>query len=410
MRIEDFRSRETSNGVSASARLVWEDSDRPSFEAFFDWDGPASTDLEKSANSFLVAAFIPALRDGESRVRVESASVDPKVCEGLRAAAGLFHKWYGDGPAPAIEAASGFRETTPSGHAALFLSGGADSLHALHDNRSKYSESDDDAYRTAIHFLGMALFEDDPGEGPRNLAKRTLHAARRIAGSCGLTLRSIRSNVARLSRDDQFWATHTQGAMLASAALGLPIRRASLAASWDVRGLPPWGSHPHLDPCFSSSSIQIRHVGAEFTRLQKIRDLAAWPVALENMIVCHQKPLPKGELNCGRCEKCLRTVIELLLAGALERAAAFPVRGVSPDAVDALAPTPLRTERFWSDLPEPLEGLGRKDLARAVNRYLRRIRRQRQWEDDGGWIGGLRRIDRQLLGHRLSRLKRSLRS
>jgi hypothetical protein len=405
MRIEDFRLGENPTGLRASARVVWEDVDRPPFEAFFESDGIATTNPRAYPNAFLTAAFVPAIRAGERRVRVEGAVVCPLLREGLRSASALLRQWSGPSVEPKIESPEGFRASTPSGPAALFLSGGADSLHLLQQNRSVYPDTHQNAFREAIHFLGMALFEDDPAEGARNLSERGLRSAQCVARSCGLTLRSVRSNVARLSGDHLFWASHTQGAMLASVALGQPIHSASLAASWDFRYLPPWGSHPFLDPCYSSSAVEIRHCGIGFSRLAKLTALGRWPVALENMIVCHQGPLPAGDLNCGRCEKCMRTMIELLIAGALDRATAFPVRRITGEMVDAIAPMPIPTERFWTDLPEPLEAIGRPDLARATKAFLARIRRQRRWESDRGWKGRLRRIDRAFLGGVILRLK-----
>ena len=405
MRILDLRLEPTAAGRRASARIEWEDVDRAPFAAYFESDGPAAAGLRGGANAFLTAAYIPALRAGERRVLVEGDTVCPILGEGLRAAAALLRAWYGGAAGPQIEASAGFRVGAPEGPAGLFLSGGADSLHLLRRNRELYPPGHPGAFREAIHFLGMAMFEERPGEGPRNLAARGLRSSERIAGACGLTLRSVRSNVARLSGDHFFWATHTQGAMLASVAHGQSIRSATLAASWDFRLLPPWGSHPLLDPCYGSSALEFRHFGIGFSRLEKLVSLSSWPAALENMIVCHEAPLPADELNCGRCEKCVRTMIELLVAGALDRATAFPARRVTAEMVDAVDPVQIPTERFWADLPERLDSIGRSDLSRATKGFLLRARRQRRWEGERGWKGSLRRLDRKYLGGAILRLK-----
>ena len=406
MRIVDLRLVPTSTGRRASARLLWEDSGLQPFDAYFESDGDGRSGLRAGANAFLAAAFVPAIRAGEKRIRIEEQAVCPILRDGLRAAAAFLRAWYGPAIEPAIEAPGGFRADRPEGPAALFFSGGADSLHLLRLNRSIYPTSHPNSFREALHFLGMAMFEDDPGQGARNLAARGLRSSERIARTSGLTLRSVRSNVARLSGDNHFWATHTQGAMLASVALGQTIRSASLAASWDTRALPPWGSHPLLDPGYSSSAVEIRHLGFDFTRLEKLRALADWPEALENLMVCHETPLPGDEINCGRCEKCVRTMVELLVANALDRATAFPVRRVTAEMIDAVEPAQIRTERFWSDLTGPLEAVGRADLARATNAFVSRARRQRQWEDHSGWRGRLRRLDRRYLAGALQRLRR----
>jgi hypothetical protein len=74
--------------------------------------------------------------------------------------------------------------------------------------------------------------------------------------------------------------------------------------------------------------------------------------------------------------------------------------------IDAVEPAQIRTERFWDDLPGPLHAIGRSDLARATNAFLSRARRQRRWEEERGWRGRLRRLDRRYLAGALQRLKR----
>ncbi|WP_435950485.1 hypothetical protein [Psychrobacter sp. DM8] len=83
--------------------------------------------------------------------------------------------------------------------------------------------------------------------------------------------------------------------------------------SYDVL-LSPWGSHPMTDPLLSSGSFRIIHDGAGFNRLQKLEVLTKWQIGLENLRVCWAGG--KHDSNCGRCEKCVRTRMNLLLVGA----------------------------------------------------------------------------------------------
>lgn len=69
----------------------------------------------------------------------------------------------------------------------------------------------------------------------------------------------------------------------------------------------PHGCNPITDPLLSSNSFRIIHDGAGFNRLQKIQAIAEWEAALENLRVCWEgQQLNK---NCGRCEKCIRTIL-----------------------------------------------------------------------------------------------------
>jgi hypothetical protein len=69
-----------------------------------------------------------------------------------------------------------------------------------------------------------------------------------------------------------------------------------------------WGSHPLTDRLLSSDNFQIIHDGAQFTRIQKIKNIIEWSEALNHLRVCWEgKHLDR---NCGKCEKCIRTILD----------------------------------------------------------------------------------------------------
>jgi hypothetical protein len=75
----------------------------------------------------------------------------------------------------------------------------------------------------------------------------------------------------------------------------------------------PYGSNPITDPLLSSNTFQILHDGAAFTRIEKIREISQWPEALENLMVCWEGS--QADRNCGRCEKCIRTILGFRVMG-----------------------------------------------------------------------------------------------
>jgi hypothetical protein len=94
-----------------------------------------------------------------------------------------------------------------------------------------------------------------------------------------------------------------------------------IAATDHYTQLSPWGSHPLLDPLWSTEATTIIHDGSEATRAEKIMNwICRSDLALQNLRVCLS---PNDQYNCGRCEKCLRTMIPLYVAGCLGRSA-FP--------------------------------------------------------------------------------------
>ena len=77
--------------------------------------------------------------------------------------------------------------------------------------------------------------------------------------------------------------------------------------------ISPWGSHPITDPLLSSGDFRIIHDGAGFSRSEKLKALSQWPLGIDNLRVCWVGD--KRDSNCGYCEKCVRTRLNLLVAG-----------------------------------------------------------------------------------------------
>lgn len=88
-----------------------------------------------------------------------------------------------------------------------------------------------------------------------------------------------------------------------------------LASSEPYQALvTPWSSHPLTDPLLSSNSFKVIHDGAEFNRTQKVGFLAANFPELQSVLqVCWRKD--QDENNCGRCSKCIRTILNFRVVG-----------------------------------------------------------------------------------------------
>ncbi|MBW4635812.1 MAG: hypothetical protein KME30_29205 [Iphinoe sp. HA4291-MV1] len=74
-----------------------------------------------------------------------------------------------------------------------------------------------------------------------------------------------------------------------------------------------YGSNPITDSLLSSRSFQIIHDGAGFTRTEKVKQIAQWQEALQNLRVCWQGE--QKDRNCGHCEKCIRTILNFRVVG-----------------------------------------------------------------------------------------------
>jgi hypothetical protein len=179
----------------------------------------------------------------------------------------------------------------------------------------------------------------------------------------------------------------------ALAAVGLLLERRYerllIAASDDVPGLGPWGSHPLTDPLFSSSTTAFVHDGTDISRREKLEFLAGFDVALRSLRVCSRGTSE----NCGACEKCYRNMIILDVLGALGRAATFPEKALDLEKVSRIFVRGWRT-LLYDDLRSFSASRGRADVARAIGRSIRRSRWRRPVVKVAHRVGRLRYVGR----------------
>lgn len=145
-----------------------------------------------------------------------------------------------------------------------------------------------------------------------------------------------------------------------------------------------------MDPLFSGSSLRIKHDGARLSRLEKVRLLASWPEAVNNVRVCFVNRL--GELNCGRCEKCIRTKVELATVGKLDASEAFSAPEISPKLVtEELQIASPFAAVCYEEVVGPLRERGRSSVADALETKLRNYRARRRRVEERDWRGVIKR-------------------
>lgn len=285
---------------------------------------------------------------------------------GARAVGEVMHEWWGfHRPDPAVAgvvpddahgARHGARHGAPHGApTALCFSGGVDSFHAL------LTEPD-------VSVLVSALGFDIPLHDRARWAawRRSLDAVRRHTG---LRVVTVASNVRTHPFTSQAPWPMSHGAALAALGhvLAPAIGELLVSASYP-RALPDarWGSHWRLDHHWSSGALRVRHVGAELWRAEKLAAIADHPLVRGHLRVCWELTTP--DLNCGTCEKCLRTQLVLARLGVLDAFTVFPSRplGESIDRLPRLR-NPDLTEvyaGFAADAAPPVRA--------AVHRLLQR--------------------------------------
>jgi len=166
-----------------------------------------------------------------------------------------------------------------------------------------------------------------------------------------------------LSRGLSPWGFY-HGAALAAVLLALARANGVIASSYSYSQLHPWGSHPILDPLWSTEGTQIIHDGTGMTRLQKLQLIGEHPALLEHLRVCWEGG---RDLNCGRCNKCLLTMTALEGLGLLRGCSAFPAREVDPALLNGLVFTGARSY-FWKELADLPH---RPEVGAFIRRILR---------------------------------------
>jgi hypothetical protein len=374
MEIGNFEFHTGSGRFRSSARVRWEQLDHAASILRFDVprrpDGPGGP----SAEACLLACFPLAVQHRETRIRI-AAPVCPMLVEGLHTVHGWWRKWgLVEAPMPKIEA-EGAPALAPGRTSTLgFLSGGVDSLHMLLRNRKLYGRGDPAYIGEALVIRGFDIGKraDRPEESHFEMTMARLTG---LAAALDVDLLPCSTNLRHLPSRPGVWSYLHHGAALAAvahAATGGPAR-AFLAASFDVAHMTPWGSHPLVDPYYSSQRLTMCHEGTRFSRLAKVAEIAESPSLLASLRVCPAN-VP-GRLNCGECEKCLRTRLELLATGH-DHTPAFGPSAMPAKLLEGNLTIESDYQRsYYEEVLALLEARGFRELARIVARKLTAGRR-----------------------------------
>lgn len=397
MKISDFELRRVDGRARASARVTWEDSEREERRIFFETDDPRG--VACNPHAFLLASAIPALRYGERRVYLE-ADLCPVLKQGLTTVASTLHSWYYGQTRDRlrIEARALMRGLASPGaqRAGLFFSGGVDSYASLRLNRQNFPAEHPYSIKDAILVFGLE--QDDPRKFEH--VREHLSDAARV---CGISFLPLYTNIYLPYRKEDarqrfhFWEFEYQGSAFASIAHALVgyLSTVSVSATMSHGALSPYGSHPLIEPNLSTSDMKIRHTGLQLSRLAKTRLIAEWDAVLPYLRVCNQyTTYSQRALNCGECEKCIRTKLAFVALEKLEALAAFSNSEITADLIERRVR--LSTEyrkACYDELLLPLTQRGRLDLVRPIKRKLAHYRR---WGPADAH-GTLRRLYRQAL-------------
>jgi hypothetical protein len=233
----------------------------------------------------------------------------------------------------------------------LFFTGGADSSYALQQLHGRIR------YAVFVEGFDIPLHDSARLRAARNWLSAT-------TAECGVEFMVIRTNL----REHPVFAglsweiTHVSALAGVAHALGQRVRTMHVAAS-DVP--PPWGSAPDLDAAWSSESMKVENFGAELTRLQRVAAIALWKPLRGRLRVCWENNT--DDLNCGFCEKCLRTRMALYVSGAHDGLESFPADYPLRSTIKRLQSVPHELHAQWREIAARLDDPGlRKEVQRLL--------------------------------------------
>ena len=331
--------------------------------------------LSDATEVMVPALLLPCMKTGEP------FEIDGEVSARLLAQIpdieAIYLSWYSAlRPVEVIATARQVTRDRAPGTGAFF-SAGADSFHTLHEAvRGNIRGIDRPSHLLFVRSTAgneSRGFGQPLALGEANDSSNLEQEMDEIARATETSLVRIDTNIQGLFPDFN-WSLYHHGGGLASISLALSrgLGTQLISSGWSYRDLHPWGSHPSTDPLWSTEYLTFIHYGNHVSRAEKIAEVIAEDeLALRHLRVCN---LNSSITNCGRCYKCLRTMIPLDMVGKLGDAKTLP----------SAVPTDL-SAAFESDDgsldDEPLyrlaRKLGRDDYTKRIEELINKRNRRR---------------------------------
>ena len=294
------------------------------------------------------------------------APVDPLLLAGVREAAKVWTGWYPHLRSVTIDAPMS-EGSVPASRRAAFFTGGVDSFFTALAPRAASERIE------ALIFIWGFDIPLSSDAAWRTALDGNLAAARKL----GVPLIPVATNLRETRFRETNWTRLSHGVALAGVAqaLGGELGTVLIPSSASQRDLRPWGSHPDVDPLFSSRRTRIIHDGAEWRRAEKTEQIAKSDVALGHLRVCYESADGK---NCGLCKRCYRTMLALEALGVLDRCATFDRRTLDLHRAARVYCQDDTDRKQFGFVRDLAVREGRREIVRAIDDSFRRSARMRR--------------------------------
>jgi hypothetical protein len=253
----------------------------------------ASEELGHGLDALLALGLLPAMKLGLP-LQIPG-EVSPRLLDGTKRIQGIFRLWLSDLRLVSVEAGLRREGARADGGVAAFFRGGVDSFYTLLSHREQITD--------LIFVHGF----DIPLSGQEELRRRASEMAHEVAAALDKRLVEVEADIRSFSDRHIPWS-HYYGSALA--AIGLlfqhRFRSVLIPANQSYAALYPMGSHPLVDPLWSTERMEVVNDGADARRTEKVAFIAQSELAMRWLRVCWENR--DGAYNCGRCESaCVRS-------------------------------------------------------------------------------------------------------
>lgn len=380
LHLERPRAQATATGSRVTARV----------DGIDVWFESPDIVLRPSIEAFVSAFLIPSL--GLRRPLLVSGRACPEFVANTRQVVEQVHQWWRyPKRQPTYQATPGAVSGSRVPRAALFFSGGLDSFHSL---LACGRHVDDLVF---VHGFDVPLTDTSRAAACEQLV-------RDVAESTGQRFVRVRTNLRQHPALSSLHWGRTHGGALAAVGhlLSGEVTSVLISSSNPLTHHGGWGSHWALDRWWSSGGLRVEHVGAECDREQKLAAVARHPLVRRHLRVCWENR--DTTLNCGRCEKCLRTQLGLLAQGELSHSTVFDQRVPLAQRLNRLRRItdpvifPFYQRMTERSLPPDVEVAVTRLLRRSRAAHRARVARQLVGRAEGVARGVLR-VSRRVRGY-----------
>jgi len=361
------------DAVRISAQIECDHVDAKSGRLWIEWPSHYASRLSDAVDPFVVLMASVAGYYGED-VNYESA-IDQRLWHNLHEASAVY-AWYWPLKSKRIRflGSTEARDRKP-GALASFYSGGVDSLYNLAEMKWRaqngFGRDIDELW--LVRGFDVGLEDDLLWDKVRSRLVDDLSCCLPQQVAC------ISTNLREFHPGANFWPELGFSSALGAVAkcVASTVDEVLIGSYGTYAQCIPHASSPLVDPLWSCSRQSINHFSCRVSRAQKIASIADhFPELLDGIRVCYQNP--EGAYNCGACEKCLRTGIQMALIGVEHTCTSFEWP-LDIQAVRQLR-LPWREESsstwtFWKEILDQCKHReGMEEYAAAIRYMLRRSR------------------------------------